>query len=82
MGRLDPNRTDRIGALLTGSPHVTVDSAAWCVVARAALPATLRRPGIMTWTLPLAFSVGGFVILRLRRPAATGCRDAAKTWAQ
>jgi hypothetical protein len=72
VGRLDPNRTSRIGALLTGSPHVTVDPAAWSVVARAALPATLRRRGIMTWALPLAFSVGGFVVLRLRRPATCG----------
>jgi hypothetical protein len=69
VGGLDPNRTSRMGALLTGSPHVAVDPAAWSVVARAALPATLWRRGFMTWVLPLAFSVGGFVLLRLRRRA-------------
>jgi hypothetical protein len=67
VGGMDPNRNSRMGALLTGSPHVAVDPAAWSVVARAALPATLRRRGFMTWVLPLAFSVGGFVVLRLRR---------------
>jgi hypothetical protein len=70
VGGLDPSRTSRMGALLTGSPHVAVNPAAWSVVVRAALPATLRRRGFMTWVLPLAFSVGGFVVLRLRRRAA------------
>jgi hypothetical protein len=31
----------------------------------------------MTWVLPLAFSVGGFVVLRLRR-RATGAGRATK----
>jgi hypothetical protein len=75
VGALDPNRTSRIGALLTGSPHVVIDPAAWSVVARTVLPA-LRRRGIMTWALPLCLSVGGFVLLRLRR-RATGCRSAS-----
>jgi hypothetical protein len=75
IGGLDPNRTSRIGALLTGSPHVAVDPAAWSVVARTVPPALGRR-GIMTWALPLGFSVGGFVLLHLRR-RATGCRSAS-----
>ena len=75
VGGLDPNRTSRIGALLTGSPHVAVDPAAWSVVARTVLPALGRR-GIMTWAFPLGFSVAGFVLLRLRR-RATGCRSAS-----
>jgi hypothetical protein len=76
VGGLEPNRTSRMGALLTGSPHVAVDPAAWRVVARAALPATLWRRGFMTWVLPLAFSFGGFVVLRLRRRATgTGPRN-------
>ncbi len=69
VGGLDPNRISRIGALLTGSPHVTVDPTAWSVVARAPLPATLPMRRIATWTLPVALSVGGFVVLRLRRRA-------------
>jgi len=76
VGGLDPNRTSRIGALLTGGPHVAVDPAAWSVVARTVLPA-LRRRGIMTWAFPLGFSVAGFVLLRLRR-RATRCRSASK----
>jgi len=76
IGGLDPNRTSRIGALLTGSPHVAVDPAAWSVVAGTVLPALGRRGGIMTWALPLGFSVAGFVLLRLRR-RATGCPSAS-----
>jgi hypothetical protein len=75
VGRLDPNRTSRIGALLTGSPHVAVDPAAWSVLARTVLP-TLPRRGTMTWALPLGFCVAGFVLLRLRR-RATECRSAS-----
>jgi len=73
VGGLDPNRTSRIGALLTGSPHVAVDPAAWSVVARTVL---LRRREITTWAFPLGFSVAGFVLLRLRR-RATGCPSAS-----
>ena len=78
VGGLDPNRTTRIGALLTGSPHIAVDPAAWSVVARTALPA-LRRRGIITWAFPLGFSVAGLLLLRLRR-RATGCRSASSSW--
>jgi hypothetical protein len=78
VGGLDPHRTSRIGALLTGSPHVAVDPAAWGVVARAALPAALRRRRTTAWALPLALSVGGLLVRRLRR-RATGCRDTTRT---
>ena len=35
---IDPERTSRVGRLLTGSPHVTLDRAGWALPARAALP--------------------------------------------
>ncbi len=38
VAMIDPERTSRVGRLLTGSPHVVLDRAGWALPARAALP--------------------------------------------
>ena len=37
VAMIDPERTSRVGQLLTGTPHVTLDRAGWALPARAAL---------------------------------------------
>jgi len=56
---IDPDRTSRVGALLTGSPHVTLDRAGWALPARASLP-----PGavtILAGTVAALLAAGGLV---------------------
>ena len=56
---IDPERTSRVGALLTGSPHVTLDRAGWALPARVSLP-----PGavaILAGTAAALLAAGGLV---------------------
>ena len=49
VAMIDPERTSRLGALLTGSPHVTLDRAGWALPVRAVLPprvVTLVGPAV------------------------------------
>lgn len=48
VAMIDPERTSRLGALLTGSPHLTLDHAGWVLPARAAFP-----PGSVTFLGPM-----------------------------
>lgn len=41
IAAVDPDHTGRIAALLTGSPHITIDRLGWALAARRAAPATL-----------------------------------------
>ncbi len=64
IAHLDPRRTSRLGALVTGSPHVGIDAAAWSVagdLARRALP-----PGRVVAALA-GVAVAAFVLGRRTR---------------
>ncbi|GAA4743402.1 hypothetical protein [Actinomycetospora chibensis] len=45
VAMIDPERSSRVGRLLTGSPHVTLDRAGWALPVRAALPPGAARVG-------------------------------------
>ncbi|MDF2977579.1 MAG: hypothetical protein K0S40_2307 [Actinomycetospora sp.] len=69
---IDPRRTSRAGALLTGSPHVTLDRAGWALPVRASLP---PRAAAVLAAVASVVAVGGLVsarALRRRRPAPPG----------
>lgn len=65
---IDPERTSRIGELLTGSPHITLDRAGWALPVRAShLPGGVT---VLVGTAATVLAVGGLVsgrALRRRR---------------
>lgn len=64
VAMIDPERTSRLGALLTGSPYVTLDRAGWTLPARAALP-----PGLPAVVAPAVgvLAAAGVLVWALRR---------------
>lgn len=66
VAMIDPERMSRLGRLLTGSSHVTVDRAGWTVPARAVLPAGATLVGRVT-AVAAAVAVLGVLGLGLTR---------------
>jgi len=55
---IDPARTSRVGALLTGSPHIVLDRAGWALPVRASLPGGVP---VLAGTVATVLAVGGLV---------------------
>jgi hypothetical protein len=57
---VDPAHTSRVAALLTGSPHITVDRQGWALAARTVAPTTVAAVAVGATAL-LAAAVAAIV---------------------
>jgi hypothetical protein len=66
VAMIDPERTSRVGELLTGSPHIVLDRAGWALPVRASLPGGVTVLAGVATVLAVGGLVSGRAIRRRR----------------
>jgi len=65
---VDPDHNSRAAALLTGSPHITIDRPGWALAARTVAPTTIAAAAVSVAAVGVTALLTAVAIFRKVRP--------------